>query len=30
LAEVRAGALEMERNAYQRSKTVYAHTPPAE
>jgi hypothetical protein len=30
LAEVRARALEMERNAYQRSKTVYAHTPPAE
>jgi hypothetical protein len=30
LAEVRASALEMERNAYQRSKTVYAHTPPAE
>jgi hypothetical protein len=30
VAEVRAGALEMERNAYQRSKTVYAHTPPAE
>ncbi len=30
LAEIRAGALEMERNAYQRSKTVYAHTPPAE
>ena len=30
LAEVRAGALEMEKNAYQRSKTVYAHTPPAE
>jgi len=30
LLEVRAGALEMERSAYQRSKTVYAHTPPAE
>lgn len=30
LAEVRASALELERNAYQRSKTVYAHTPPAE
>ena len=30
LAEVRAGALELERSAYQRSKTVYAHTPPAE
>ncbi len=30
LAEVRARALEMEKNAYQRSKTVYAHTPPAE
>ncbi|HSD32874.1 MAG TPA: hypothetical protein VLB49_13240 [Gemmatimonadales bacterium] len=30
LAEVRAGALAMEKNAYQRSKTVYAHTPPAE
>jgi len=30
LAEVRAKALEMERNAYERSKTVYANTPPAE
>jgi hypothetical protein len=30
LAEVRASALELERNAYQRSKVVYAHTPPAE
>jgi hypothetical protein len=30
LAEVRAKALEMEKNAYQRSKAVYAHTPPAE
>jgi len=30
LAEVRASALELERSAYQRSKTVYAHTPPAE
>jgi hypothetical protein len=30
LAEVRAKALELERIAYQRSKTVYAHTPPAE
>jgi len=30
LAEVRARALEMERNAYQRSPVVYAHTPPAE
>jgi hypothetical protein len=30
LAAVRAKALEMERNAYQRSASVYAHTPPAE
>jgi hypothetical protein len=30
LAEVRAKALEMERNAYQRSTTVYANTPPVE
>jgi hypothetical protein len=30
LAEVRAKALEMEKNAYQRSTAVYAHTPPAE
>jgi hypothetical protein len=30
LAEVRAKALEMEKNAYQRSKSVYAHTAPAE
>jgi hypothetical protein len=30
LAEVRVKALELERNAYQRSKTVYAHTPPAQ
>lgn len=30
LAVVRASALELERNAYQRSKAVYAHTPPAE
>jgi hypothetical protein len=30
LAEVRAKALEMEKNAYQRSASVYAHTPPAE
>lgn len=30
LAEVRASALELERSAYQRSKTVYAHTAPAE
>jgi hypothetical protein len=30
LAEVRAKALEMERNAYQRSTAVYANTPPAE
>ncbi len=30
VAEIRAGALELERNAYQRSKTVYAGTPPAE
>jgi hypothetical protein len=30
LAEMRASALEMERNAYERSKAVYAHTPPVE
>ncbi len=30
LAEVRAKALAMEKNAYQRSKSVYAHTAPAE
>ena len=30
LAEVRAKAMEMERNAYQRSTAVYANTPPAE
>jgi hypothetical protein len=30
LAAVRAKALEMEKNAYQRSASVYAHTPPAE
>jgi hypothetical protein len=30
LAEVRAKALAMEKSAYQRSKTVYAHTTPAE
>jgi len=30
LAEVRARALEMERNAYERSKAVYGQTPPAE
>jgi len=30
LAEVRAKALELERSAYQRSKSVYANTPPAE
>jgi len=30
LAEARARALELERGAYQRSKTVYAHTPPAQ
>jgi hypothetical protein len=30
LAEVRAKALAMEKSAYQRSKAVYAHTPPAE
>jgi len=30
LAEARARALELEQSAYQRSKTVYAHTPPAE
>jgi len=30
LAEARAKALELEKSAYQRSKAVYAHTPPAE
>jgi hypothetical protein len=30
LAEVRAKALELERSAYQHSKSVYARTPPAE
>jgi len=30
LAAARAKALELERSAYQRSKTVYAHTPPAQ
>jgi hypothetical protein len=30
LAEVRAKALELEQSAYQRSKNVYAQTPPAE
>jgi hypothetical protein len=30
LAAARVKALELERSAYQRSKTVYAHTPPAE
>lgn len=30
LATARAKALELERSAYQRSKTVYAHTPPAQ
>jgi hypothetical protein len=30
LAEARARALELEKSAYQRSKTVYARTPPAE
>ncbi len=30
LAEIRAGALALERSAYERSKTVYANTPPAE
>lgn len=30
LAEVRANALALERSAYQRSKAVYARTPPAE
>jgi len=30
VAEVRAKALALERSAYQRSKTAYAHTPPAE
>jgi hypothetical protein len=30
LAEVRAKALELERGAFQRSATVYAHTPPLE
>jgi hypothetical protein len=30
LAEVRAAALKMDKGAYERSKNVYAHTPPAE
>jgi len=30
MAEVRASALKMEKDAYQRSKNVYAHTPPVE
>ena len=30
LAEVRAEALKLEKQAYERSKNVYAHTPPAE
>ncbi|MGH9148521.1 MAG: hypothetical protein ACRD1Q_17560, partial [Vicinamibacterales bacterium] len=30
MAEVRAAALKMEKGAYQRSKNVYAHTPPLE
>jgi hypothetical protein len=30
LAEVRAGALKLEKSAYTRSKTVYGRTPPAE
>ena len=30
MAEIRAGALELERSAYARSKNVYANTPPAE
>ncbi len=30
LAEVRGAALKLEKNAYQNSKNVYAHTPPAE
>jgi len=30
LAAARVKALELERSAYQRSKTVYAHTPPAQ
>jgi hypothetical protein len=30
LAELRGKALAMEKSAYERSKTVYAHTPPAE
>jgi hypothetical protein len=30
LAQVRAKALELEKSAYQRSKAVYSHTPPAE
>jgi hypothetical protein len=30
LAEIRAGALKMEKSAYQRSKTVYGRTSPAE
>jgi hypothetical protein len=30
LAEIRAGALKLEKSAYVNSKNVYAHTPPAE
>jgi hypothetical protein len=30
LAEARAAALKLEKNAYKNSKNVYAHTPPAE
>jgi len=30
LAEARAGALKLEKSAYDRSKTIYAHTLPAE
>jgi hypothetical protein len=30
LSEIRAKAMELERSAYQRSRTVYANTPPAE
>jgi len=30
MAEIRAGALKLEKSAYKNSKNVYAHTPPAE
>jgi hypothetical protein len=30
LAQARAGALDLEKSAYERSKNVYAFTPPAE